>query len=234
MSLLGNAVLVNWGGILKSKEIDYNSWHSLEHMPERISLTGFLRGFRGVGIKGTIDNHKYFMMYEAEDKKVFQSKEYLDRLNNPTKWTKDILSNYVSPSRTICDVIASKSLGFGGFVATIRFLEKEIKKKIDINSIKDQISIITNMNGITGMHMLLGDLKFGQLETEEKKFRSQQGYEDEIISFAILIEGLNTNSLKKAIKKLTKCFSFNEGKLLIINYYKCQHILSKFDLDKIK
>ena len=234
MSLRGNAVLVNWGGIVKSKEIDYNSWHSLEHMPERISLTGFLRGFRGVGIKGTLDNHKYFMMYEAEDKKVFESKEYLDRLNNPTKWTKDILSNYVSPSRTICDVIASKSLGFAGFVTTIRFLDEEIKKKIDIDSIKNQISKITNMHGITGMHILLGDLKFGQLETEEKKIRSQQGDSDEVISLAILIEGLNIDSLKNAIKKLTTCFSLCEGKLLIINYYKCQHILSKSDLDASK
>ena len=36
MGLLGKGVLVNWGGIVKSKEQDYNSWHSLEHMPERI------------------------------------------------------------------------------------------------------------------------------------------------------------------------------------------------------
>jgi len=38
MGLLGSAVLVNWGGIVTKKEIDYNQWHSLEHMPERISL----------------------------------------------------------------------------------------------------------------------------------------------------------------------------------------------------
>ena len=38
MSLLGSAVLVNWGGIVQEKEADYNQWHSLEHMPERISL----------------------------------------------------------------------------------------------------------------------------------------------------------------------------------------------------
>ena len=29
MSLLGNAVLVNWGGIVENKEIDYNQWHSV-------------------------------------------------------------------------------------------------------------------------------------------------------------------------------------------------------------
>ena len=59
MGLLGSAVLVNWGGIKKNKEIDYNQWHSLEHMPERISLPGFLRGYRAVGIDGTDLNNKY-------------------------------------------------------------------------------------------------------------------------------------------------------------------------------
>ena len=35
MSLLGSAVLVNWGGIKADKEEDYNQWHSKEYMPER-------------------------------------------------------------------------------------------------------------------------------------------------------------------------------------------------------
>ena len=129
MGLLGSAVLVNWGGIVTKKEIDYNQWHSLEHMPERISLPGFLRGYRAVGVDGTDLNHKYFMMYEAEKKEVFVSKEYLERLNNPTSWTKEILSNYISPSRTICSVIASKSIGLASFISTIRFVNKEVEIK---------------------------------------------------------------------------------------------------------
>ena len=44
MSLLGDAVFVNWGGIVEVKELEYNEWHSKEHMPERISLPGILRG----------------------------------------------------------------------------------------------------------------------------------------------------------------------------------------------
>ena len=84
MGLLGAAVLVNWGGIVEDKEIEYNEWHSKEHMPERISLPGFLRGLRALGIPGTDLNHKYFMMYEAERKEVFTSRKYLERLNANT------------------------------------------------------------------------------------------------------------------------------------------------------
>ena len=80
MSLLGNAVLVNWGGIVQEKEIDYNQWHSLEHMPERISLPGFLRGFRALAEPGTDINHKYFMMYEAEKKRNIHIKKIFRKI----------------------------------------------------------------------------------------------------------------------------------------------------------
>ena len=230
MSLLGDAVLVNWGGIVEVKELEYNEWHSKEHMPERISLPGFLRGLRAVGISGTDINHKYFMMYEAERKEVFVSKKYLERLNNPTDWTKDILSNYLSPSRTICSVISSKSMGVGGYISTIRFLDNEILKNQNVEYLKTATSIILKLNGITGMHVLIGDSSFGQMNTQEKKIRSSQGLDDQIVSQAVIIEGLNLQSLKSAINHLKKIYFLKENKNLIINYYFCQNILTKEDL----
>ena len=89
------------------------------------------------------------------------------------------------------------------------------------------MSLLSNINGITGFHFLKGDLKFGQLKTKEKQFRSSQGLEDEVIYFAILIEGINQYCLKKAVETLKTNFQLKEGKVLIINYYKCQHILMK-------
>ena len=44
MALLGKGALLNWGGVLPKYELDYNLWHSLEHMPERISVKGFFEG----------------------------------------------------------------------------------------------------------------------------------------------------------------------------------------------
>ena len=134
MALLGKGALLNWGGVLPKHDFDYNLWHSLEHMPERMSLKGFLRAFRCVGLKGTNDNDKYFMMYDVKNKDILSSKQYLNRLNNPTDWTSKILSKYVYPSRAICELIKTKSLttGLSGFFVTIRYLAKsnEIKNFI--------------------------------------------------------------------------------------------------------
>ena len=230
MGLLGSAVLVNWGGIVEEKEIEYNEWHSKEHMPERISLPGFLRGLRAVGIPGTDINHKYFMMYEAETKEVFTSRKYLERLNNPTEWTKAILSNYLSPSRTICSVISSKSIGLGGYLATIRFLGEKIPNNVNLESLKSSTSKILKLNGITGMHVILGDRSYGQMNTEEKKYRSSQGLNDQIVSQAVIIEGLNYHSLETAIRSFKNKYSLKESNDLIINYYICQNILTQQDL----
>ena len=230
MSLLGSAVLVNWGGIVEKKEIEYNEWHSKEHMPERISLPGFLRGLRAVGIPGTDLNHKYFMMYEAERKEVFTSKKYLERLNKPTEWTKEILSNYLSPSRTICSVISSKSIGVGGYLSTIRFLGENILNGHNVENLKSFAPKILKLNGVTGMHVILGDSRYGQMNTEEKKYRASQGLNDQIVSQAVIIEGLNYQSLVIAIKNFKKKYSLKESKNLIINYYICQNILTHQDL----
>ncbi len=230
MGLLGDAVLVNWGGIVDDKEIEYNDWHSKEHMPERMSLPGFLKGLRAVGIPGTDINHKYFMMYEAEAKEVFVSRKYLERLNNPTEWTKDILSNYLSPSRTICSVISSKSIGVGGYLATIRFLGENILNNHNVENLKSFTPIILKLNGVTGMHVIVGDSSYGQMNTEEKKYRSSQGLNDQIVSQAVIIEGINYHSLETAIKKFKKKYSLKENNDLIINFYTCQNILTQQDL----
>ena len=230
MSLMGTAVLVNWGGILEEKEIDYNQWHSMEHMPERISLPGFLKGFRAQGEPGTHIEDKYFMMYEAKNKEIFVSKNYLERLNNPTKWTKEILSSYISPSRTVCSVIASKSSDFSSFLATIRFLDPDIDNKFNVEKLKLSISQITKLVGVTGMHVLLGDNTFGQMKTEEKKYRSSQGSDDQVVSQAIIIEGLNYSALRKAVESFVVENSISIKINIKINFYYCQYTLTKQDL----
>ena len=233
MGLLGSAVLVNWGGIVETKEIEYNEWHSKEHMPERISIPGFLRGIRAIGIPGTDIKHKYFMMYEAEKKEVFVSKKYLEKLNKPTEWTKEILSNYLSPSRTICSVIYSKSIGVGGYLSTIRFLGKNIPNNQNVESLKSYASTLLKLKGITGMHVILGDCIFGQMKTEEKKYRSSQGLGDQLVTQAVIVEGLNHHSLKIAISCFKRKYSLKESKNLIINYYFCQNVLTQQDLLQI-
>ena len=194
MALLGKGALLNWGGVLPKHDLDYNLWHSLEHMPERMSVKGFLRAFRCVGLKGTNDNDKYFMMYDVKSKGILSSKQYLNRLNNPTDWTSKILSKYVYPSRAICEVIKTKSLtnGLSGFFVTIRYLSQN-------NDIKNFYNIsdeTMSQNGIFSIHCFQSDKDISLLKTKEKVIRSFLGNEDEVIDYAVVIECLYINKVK--------------------------------------
>ena len=220
MALLGKGALLNWGGVLPKHDLDYNLWHSLEHMPERMSVKGFLRAFRCVGLKGTNDNDKYFMMYDVINKDILSSKQYLNRLNNPTYWTSKILSKYVYPSRAICEVIKTKSItnGLSGFFVTIRYLSQN-------NDIKNFYNIsdeIMRQNGIFSIHCFQSDREISLIKTKEKVIRSFQGNEDEIIDYAVVIECLNINKVKKFLLNYLKIKS---DKKIKINYYQLQHII---------
>ena len=220
MALLGKGALLNWGGVLPKHDLDYNLWHSLEHMPERMSVSGFLRAFRCVGLKGTNDNDKYFMMYDVKSKDILSSKQYLNRLNNPTDWTSKILSKYVYPSRAICEVIKTKSLtnGLSGFFVTIRYLlqNNDIKKFYNIS---DEIMC---QNGIFSIHCFQSDREISLLKTKEKVIRSYQGNEDEIVDNAVVIECLNINKVKFFLLNYLKIKS---DKKIKINYYQLQHVM---------
>ena len=220
MALLGKGALLNWGGVLPKHDLDYNLWHSLEHMPERMSVKGFLRAFRCVGLKGTNENDKYFMMYDVKSKNILSSKQYLNRLNNPTDWTSKILSKYVYPSRAICEVIKTKSLtnGLSGFFVTIRYLSQN-------NDIKNFYNIsdeIMKQNGIFSIHCFQSDREISLIKTKEKVIRSFQGNKDEIINYAVVIECLNINEVKKFL--LNK-FKVKSDKNIKINYYQLQHVI---------
>ena len=179
-----------------------------------------MRAFRCVGLKGTNDNDKYFMMYDVKNKDILSSKQYLNRLNNPTDWTSKILSKYVYPSRAICKVIKTKSLttGLSGFFVTIRYLAKSNKIKKFYNVSDD----IMSKNGILSIHCFQSDKEISVVKTKEKVIRSFQGNEDEIIDYAVVIECLNINKVKKF---LLNNFKIKSDKKIKINYYPLQHII---------
>ena len=76
----------------------FRQWHNSEHMPERVSILGFLAGQRYLG-HGT--NDFFLMMYETRDPAVLAGVDYLARLNAPTEWTRETLPHFREPVRNI-------------------------------------------------------------------------------------------------------------------------------------
>ena len=85
MALLGNAAMLLSFDVAPDAIDEHDDWHTHEHLPERLSIPGFVRGTRWVAPEG---QPRYFVMYEVEELATLASAAYLERLNNPTPWTR--------------------------------------------------------------------------------------------------------------------------------------------------
>ncbi|OQU97000.1 hypothetical protein CLAIMM_03005 [Cladophialophora immunda] len=118
----GTGLMANWANIDASYLLKYQQWLNCEHMPERVSIPGFLQGRR----YRSIDNSLHFLaFYETETTSVLGSEEYLRRLNSPTPWTLEALGAFQgNPVRNIYTRIADggkPGLFTAPYVISVRF-----------------------------------------------------------------------------------------------------------------
>lgn len=118
MPLLGKAAMLLTFDVEQAAIPEHDDWHTHEHLPERLSIPGFLRGTRWVVVRGA---PRYAVLYEVDRIETLQSRNYLERLNNPTPWTSTMMTYYRAMSRGLCSVEKSCGLGMGHFALLIRF-----------------------------------------------------------------------------------------------------------------
>jgi hypothetical protein len=191
MALLGKGALVIWHDPAPEAESDYNEWHSKEHMFERVGVPGFRRGQRAVAISGSPE---YFNFYEVDDIATLESKAYLDRLNDPTPWTRRVVPKMHNNSRTLCRVTAS--FGVGGVPAlwTMILLSPGRDRAAELQSwlADDVLPKLVERPGILGAHLVQGEQSTSGTDTAEKRLRSGG---TEFIDWVILVGGYDGDVL---------------------------------------
>ena len=115
--MLGHAALAMWWDIPPSMQAEFEDWHSHEHMPERLAIPGFLRGTRWIALSG---EPSYFVLYEASGLEVLTGGAYLERLNDPTPWSRKMMPYHHNMVRSVCRVRATFGRGIAHALATIR------------------------------------------------------------------------------------------------------------------
>src|SRR5215510_14469761 len=116
MALLGHAILVFSHDVTPGSESDWTEWHDREHIPERLSVPGFLRLRRYTALGA---GPRFFYFYETADLGILQSPAYLERLGNPTPWTKRCIQYVINNKRTACRVAATLGDGLAGVLQVI-------------------------------------------------------------------------------------------------------------------
>jgi hypothetical protein len=114
----GSAAVAIWCDVGFDIKDEFDDWHAHEHLPERLAIPGFLRGSRWVSSDG---RNGYFMLYEAQSESTVTAGPYLERLNDPTPWSRKMMSHHLNMMRSLCRVQARFGAGLGHALLTARF-----------------------------------------------------------------------------------------------------------------
>jgi len=166
---------------------EHDEWHTHEHLPERLSVPGFVRGTRWVALVG---QPRYFVMYEVEQLAILTSEAYLERLNNPSPWTSKIMPFYRGMTRGFCSVTGSFGFGIGHVSSLIRFKPPTgAETSARTWLLQDILPELPSRPGIGGAHLLEGALTPPM--TNEQRIRGA----DASVDWAVFLTGYSQGAL---------------------------------------
>lgn len=167
---------------------DFRAWHDRQHVPERLSIPGFLRARRLVAVEGSPE---FFTLYELDRLETASGQPYLDRLNNPTEWTRRVMPNFRNMARSACRNTLSQGTGDGEFLMTARLA--------DGRGLVDELRGLLAEPGIVAVHLCQADGGASNIATFEKTFRTAADLMPESVA---MIEGTSAEALCKARARL--------------------------------
>lgn len=183
--LRGRGLLAIWNGIAPGHEAEFLRWHVREHIPERLSVPGFLRARRYVALSGV---PQYFNFYEVEAPEVLQAQPYLDRLNAPSDWTRAVVPQFTDTSRTICTVVESRGYGVAGNLVVLRLSTAAA-------GLGPLVDLLAAHPDVSGVHLL--EQAGGAGGTAESRMRARP---DHAVRAIVMVEGVDPVALGAAVE----------------------------------
>ena len=184
------AMLAIRSDIAPSVEPEYLEWLTKEHTIERLSIDGFLsaRIFRA---QHTAFG-RYWILYELSGAAVVDSPAYLERLNNPTRWTARMmphLENFVRGGGKIIETLGN---GYGAALVPILI-------QAEASSVgPGDLQTLLCASRVAAIRMLQTDR--GRTETRSNERVLRTG--DQSFAKLLMIEALDTEAAMMAAQQL--------------------------------
>jgi hypothetical protein len=175
------AAVAMWWDVPAEVQSEWQDWHTHEHMPERLSIPGFLRGSRWVA------GSSYFVLYEVATLDTLTGGAYLERLNNPTPWSRKMMPHHRNMVRSLCNVRARFGRGLGNALATLR-----------LDAPLEGLSALPERRGLSAALLLESIPMTGMPQTTEQQIRGG----DAQASWIALINGYDENAVSAAALEL--------------------------------
>ena len=216
----GKGILAIWHDLDPAGEADFREWHTRQHMPERLSVPGFLRGCRYIAVKGT---PQLFNFYQTERPETLTSAAYVERLNNPTPWTQQVVPYFRNINRSAGRVLASMGAGEGGAIATLRIKPREEAREQLSNWLQTEgLTLTLRQAAIAAVHLWSADPAASLIETAESRARVGA---TAVADLTVAIEGNDAEFVEAAANWLQQQAAFSEAlqSLAELGVYRLQH-----------
>ena len=190
MSMLGKAALAMWWDVSDDVRPEWEHWHAHEHVPERLSIAGFLRATRWTDVSG---GEGFFVMYELQDHAVLASAPYVARLNAPTPWSTKMMPLHRNMVRTQCQVVHSHGGVTARHALTVRCSPAEGQAEALQGQLAALAESVSQRPGIVGLHVLRHEAP-AMAATTEQKIR---GNADRVADWIIVVSGYDLDAMRK-------------------------------------
>ena len=152
--LAGKGLVVIWNGIRDDRREDFMEWHPRQHMVERLSIPGFLRGRRCIALDGATE---FVTLYELASPEVLLTDAYKERLLSPTEWSSATLPAFTDNTRGACRILFSEGYAMGAFMLTVRFAAKAGREAALVDALQKVMPAFTGLRRVTGAHFARND-----------------------------------------------------------------------------
>lgn len=127
MTLRPKAALALWNDVDRVRDHEYERWHAIEHVPERVWAPGFLAATRYLNLFD--EGPRYFTLYELNTLDALGSPEYRDLVVHPTPWSASMrtsMFHFIRKPVALSLLDGSRGRGEQGGVVTLRAVWESI------------------------------------------------------------------------------------------------------------
>jgi len=221
----GLDILAVWNDVDPTHEMEYHRWYWEQHLPERLSVPGFLSAYRYQAVAGS---PKFFTWYFVRDVEVLRSPRYLERLANPTEWTQRVMPWFRNMTRCACRLTVNVGRGIGGAMAAARISGIDERDRTSLISAVRKAAgqlVLVEETGVTRAQLWETDREVSAQRTPEQALR---GGADRLIDCAIVLHCPSIELAQAAASRLQAAISPMLGSAVLegLQAYALLHCLS--------
>lgn len=176
------ALIALWNGRAAHRG-DYDIWHTREHVPERLSVPGFLSAVRYSGGEGPLP--AYFTLYTVADRGVLESPAYRRLFDNPTRWTHSMRPDMTGFLRLACGLKVHVGGGVGGWALVC------LTRTVDESVVEAAVRGLTDIPAVTAVH-------YGQVDRDVSGVGVVAARQDSDADGVLVVEGYDGAMLRAA------------------------------------